>query len=100
MATACSSISREKSRDLCLFLDQVQHSPGTKESLRYRLFYPVPKTETFSLGFVVPVLELVLKAHITKDQKAFFLVVITCIQLTGHNSTRFNTCTTCWMRDV
>jgi hypothetical protein len=50
----------------------VEPSPGTKESLRHRFFYPVMKTVTFSIGLVVPVLERVPKVLITRYYKAFF----------------------------
>jgi len=50
----------------------MEPSPDNKESLRHRFFYPVTKTVTFSLGFVVLVLELVPKALITRYYKAFF----------------------------
>ena len=32
---------------------RVEFLPGTKESLRYQLFYPVMTAETFSLSFIV-----------------------------------------------
>ena len=34
---------------------RTEPSPGTKESLRHRFFYPVLETKTFSLGFGVSV---------------------------------------------
>jgi len=49
----------------------MEPSPDNKESLRHRFFYPVTKTVTFSLGFVVLVLEPVPKALITRYQKIF-----------------------------
>ena len=41
-------------------------------SLRYRFLYPVLMTETFSLGFRVPVVEPVPKAFINRYHKPFF----------------------------
>lgn len=40
---------------------RVEPSPDTKE-VRYQLFYPMTKTKTFSLGFVVLVQQSVPKA--------------------------------------
>jgi hypothetical protein len=53
----------------------VEPSPDTKANLRYRVFYPVTKVETFSLGFTVSVAKSVPTALITRYYKAFFLVV-------------------------
>ena len=47
-------------------------SPSTKESLMYRLFYPVTNTETFGLGFVVPIQESLPKTLTNWCQWALF----------------------------
>jgi hypothetical protein len=44
-----------------MLLYRVESTPGTKDELWYRMFYPVTKIETFSLGFVLLVGKLVTK---------------------------------------
>jgi len=44
--------------------------------LRYRLFYPVPKTRAFVTAFGVPVQEIGTKGHPQPVPMALFLVVL------------------------
>ena len=58
------------------YIPSEEPSPSTKENLRHQtsslgFIVPVPKSETFGLEFIVPVLEPVPKALITRYQKIF-----------------------------